>query len=242
MKKVDMAVRVAKTVAIMAGICSSDDEDGFDSRNFIDGFTGKLKKKVDEYLAGIHAGDTVVNGVRVPCIFFPETHKGEYTEGKYVGKFDIGYSSACEDDGVQFCVSVSLSACEGETFSGLMDDKSCYTVHIRSFSGERALLKRTSNAVMVTNIGESSVLSLLNGDAVIDEYGVDAIGEDADKQKVAKENHDFIFDEMEKTADGIRKKISAWLDENKVISKLWFDFGNMVNKNENVKKGIEIAE
>ena len=240
-KKVDIAERIAKQIAITAGICSSDDEDGFDSRNFIDGFTGKLKKKVDEFLDGIHAGDTIINNVRVPCVFFPEKHKGEYTEGKYVGEFEIAYSNACENDGVQFSISVSLAECEGEVRSGLMDDKSCYTVHVRSFSGERAVLKRTSNAFMVTNIGESSILSILNGDAVIDEYGVDAVGADADKKEIAEDNHKFIFDEMEKTADGIKKKISVWLDENKVISKLWFDFGNMVNKNENVKKGIDVA-
>ena len=60
MKNVDMAVRIAKTVAVVAGICSSDVDDEFDSRSFTDGFAGKMKKKVGEWVA-VAACDAVAN-------------------------------------------------------------------------------------------------------------------------------------------------------------------------------------
>lgn len=238
--KADMAVRIAKSIAIVAGICSSDDDDEFDSRGFIDGFTGKLKKKLDEYLEGIHAGDTMNGDLRVPCVFFPEKYSGEYTAGNYIGKFDIAYNYDCEPDGLQFCIHVSLQSLGGDFDKELYGDQSCYTVHVRSFSGERAVLNKTANAFMLSNIGDYSILSLLKGEAVIDEYGIDVPGSDVDLGEIGQSNHDFIFDELKDMADDMKKKISSWVDQNKIVSKMWFDFGNMVNKNENAKKGIDV--
>ena len=75
MKNVDMAVRIAKTVAVTAGICSSDVDDEFDSRSFTDGFAGKMKKKVGEWVDGIH------DCQRCPCslhLFPRQVFRGVY--------------------------------------------------------------------------------------------------------------------------------------------------------------------
>ena len=237
MKNVDMAVRIAKTVAVTAGICSSDVDDEFDSRSFTDGFAGKMKKKVGEWVDGIHAGDAIVNDARVPYIFFPDKYSGEFTDGNYVAMFSIEYSPNCENDGFQFVVCAELTTNDIENPQRLWDDKSCYTMHLKSFSGERAVLDKRSNAFTVGNIGDWSVLSLLNGDGVIDEYGVDAVGDDAEKgdMDIAKANKEFMSEEFGKIADGIRKKILAWLDSHKVIGGLSFDMGTTVNQHEHDK-------
>ena len=41
-------------IGVWLGICSSDVDDEFDSRSFTDGFAGKMKKKVEEWVDGIH--------------------------------------------------------------------------------------------------------------------------------------------------------------------------------------------
>ena len=235
MKKADMAVRVAKTVAVTAGICSSDVDDEFDSRNFTDGFAGKMKKKIGEWVDGIHAGDAIVNEVRVPYIFFPDKYSGEFTDGNYVAMFSIEYNPNCESDGFQFVVSAELTTNDLENPQKLWEDRSCYTMHVKSFSGERAVLEKRSNAFALSNVGDWSVLTLLQGKGVIDEYGVDAVGEDVKIEESAKANHEFMLDEFGKMADGIQKKILDWLESHKVIGGLSFDMGTTVNQHEHDK-------
>ena len=230
-----MAVRIAKTVAVTAGICSSDADDEFDSRNFTDGFAGKMKKKVGEWVDGIHAGDAIVDEVRIPYIFFPDKYSGEFTDGNYVAMFEISYNPNCENDGFQFAVSAELTTNDLENPQRLWDDKSCYTIHVKSFSGERAVLDKHSNAFTIGNVGDWSATSLIKGDGVIDEYGVDSVAEDADKAEIAKANHDFMLDEFDNMADGIQKKILSWLETHKVIGGLSFDMGTTVNQHEHDK-------
>lgn len=236
MKKADMAVRIAKTVAIMAGICSSDDDDEFDSRNFVDGFTGKLKKKVSEFVDGIHAGEAIQGDIRVPYVFFPQDYAGEFTDGNYIGKFEVSYRHEGEPDGFQFCVGASLVSGENESQKTLWSDKSCYTVHVKSFSGERAVLNKNVNAFTIGDIGDYSIMNLLKGNAVIDEYGVDKAGDDAKANEIAEANKKFLTDEFGKMADGIKKKITTWIDDKKVISSLCTDFSDAVNQSERAKK------
>lgn len=235
MNKADMAVRVAKSLAVTAGICSSDVDDEFDSRNFTDGFTGKLKKKTGEWIDGIHAGDAIVNDVRVPYVFFPDKYTGEFTDGNYVARFEISYNPNCENDGFQFVIGAELTTNDIENPQKLWEDKSCYTMHVKSFSGERAVLDKHSNAFAIGNIGDWSATSLLKGDGVVDEFGVDAVPEDGDKSEVASANHKFMLDELGKMADGIQKKILAWMESHKVISGLSFDMGTEVNQHEHDK-------
>lgn len=239
MEKADMAVRVAKTLAVTAGICSSDVNDEFDSRNFTDGLAGKIKKRVGEWIDGIHAGEAIVNDVRVPHLFFPSKHVGEFTEGNYVAHFEIYYNPNCENDGFQFCMSAELTTNDIEHPSKLWEDKSCYTMHIKSFSGERAVLEKHANAFALSNIGDWSILSLVNGDGVIDEYGVDAVGEDAQKEDVAKSNREFMSKEFEKIADNVRKKIAGWLEDNKVVSSICCDIGDEVSRHERGRQDAE---
>ena len=234
MKKVDMMVRIAKTVAITAGICSSDDDVEFDSRDFTDGFTGKIKKKVGEFVDGIHAADAISGQSRVPYIFFPDKYEGEFTDGNYVGKFDISYNLGEDQNGFVFCIGASLVT-NTEEQKTLWSDKSCYSIHVKSFSGERAVLNKQLNAFTIGNVGDYSIFTLLKGEAVIDEYGVDEVGEDSEKSKVAEENHEFILDELGKIAEGIKKKITEWIDGNKVISGLCLDMSNEVNQYERNK-------
>ena len=236
--KADMAVRTAKTVAITAGICSSDDEDDFDSRNFVDGFTGKLKKKVAEFVDGIHAGDAMSGDIRVPYVFFPQNYTGEFTDGNYVGRFEVSYIHEGEPDGFQFCIGASLLAGEGESQKSVWSDRSCYTMHVKSFSGERAVLSKSQNAFTIANIGDYSIMTLLKGEAVIDEYGVDKVAGDAKREDVAKSNREFLSDEFGKIADGIRKKVTAWIDDKKVISSLCTDLGDEVNQSERERKDV----
>lgn len=235
-KKADMAVRIAKTVAITAGICSSDEEDDFDAGAFVDGFTGKMKKKVNEYMEGIHSGDAMMGSMRIPHVFFPEDYSGEFTAGCYVGKFGLSYSPDCEPDGFRFCIGASLLKDSNGKMETLWSDKSCYTMHVKSFSGERAVLKKSPNAFTISNVGDCSMTTILGGEAVIDEYGVDSVGKDSDKSDVAKANYEFVSDELKKMSEGIRKKITAWIDDNKVISSLCTDLSDEVNQSERARK------
>ena len=235
MKKADMAVRIAKTVAITAGICSSDEDDEFDSRAFADGFAGKMKKKVGEYIDGIHSGDAMNGEVRVPYVFFPENYSGEFTDGKYTGKFELSYNPNCEDDGFQFCVGASLCIDGDQHNEILWSDKSCYTMHVKSFSGEHAVLNKNVNAFTIGNIGDYSIMTLLNGEGVIDEYGVDKADEEK-KDEIAKANYEFLSDEFKKIADGIKKKIAGWLEDSKVVGSICCDIGDEVSQHERDRK------
>lgn len=233
--KADMAVRVAKTVAITAGICSSDNDGEFDSRNFTDGFTGKLKKKTGEFVDGIHAGEAIQSDIRVPYVFFPEKYCGEFTDGNYTARFELSYNPDCEADGFQFCIAASLLTATATGDETLWSDKSCYSIHVKSFSGERAVLDKHSNAFTVSNIGDCSITTILNGDAVLDEYGVDKADE-SKRQEIAKANREFLNDEFGKVAESIKKKITAWIDDNKVISSLCTDLSDEVNQHERERK------
>lgn len=241
MKKDDnMALRVAKTIAITAGICSSDSDDRFDSRTFSDGFTGKLKKKIGEYVDGIHAGDVMSNEIRVPHVFFPENYSGEFTDGNYIGKFGIAYINNCEDNGeFQFCINASLVDAGKQEPRAIWSDKYCYSMHVKSFSGERVVLSKSPNAFTVSNIGDYSIMTLLKGEAIIDEYGVDMPDKDAQASDVANENHEFLLKEFGIVADDIRKKIVAWIDDNKIMSVISSDVNDEVSQNERNRKGIK---
>lgn len=240
MKKDDnIALRVAKMVAITAGICSSDNDDRFDSRAFSDGFTGKLKKKIGEYVDGIHAGDAMSNDIRVPHVFFPENYSGEFTDGNYIGKFSVAYINDCEDSGeFQFCINASLVDAGKTEPQAIWSDKYCYSLHVRSFFGERVVLSKSSNAFTVGNIGDYSIMTLLKGEAIIDEYGVDVPAKDAKAGDVANDNHEFLLKEFGIVADDIKKKVAAWIDDNKVVSVISSDVNDEVSQNERNRKGI----
>lgn len=241
MKKDDnIALRVAKTIAITAGICSSDNDDRFDSRTFSDGFTGKLKKKISEYVDSIHAGDAMSNDIRVPYVFFPENYSGEFTDGNYIGKFSIAHINNCEDNNeIQFCINASLVDAGKTEPQAIWSDKYSYSMHVKSFSGERVVLSKSSNAFTVSNIGDYSIMTLLKGEAIIDEYGVDVPAKEAKAGDVANENHEFLFNEFGIVAEDIKKKIAVWIDDNKIVSVISSDVNDEIGQNERNRKGIQ---
>ena len=51
MDKTDMAVRIAKTVAVVAGLCSSDVDDECGCRSLTDGIPAKQTTSVEEWIA-----------------------------------------------------------------------------------------------------------------------------------------------------------------------------------------------
>ena len=237
MKDRETIRRIARSVARTAGIVSNDYDEEFNIKELASGLSDRMGDVVSKYIEGINpAGMKPAPGSGAKCapgIRITESGNNSrtyYTCGRYTAKFRMDFVPAeGQGNDVKFSLTTEVDF-DGKS---IWSDESSYTMHVTSIAGEPVTLDyHGAEGFSLAEIRSIPLSRFLDGMYVIEDLGLYLPEKNEVKSNVGASNFRYLMEKMEKLAEKIREKLSAWEKKNSVVATILQDIEKKVADHE----------